>query len=106
MLNLREKTMIMDNAAYIYDLMTGTINRNELPSPVNAIIPEDPFFEKTMDEIYETRFHLSEKLGMKPDECNELQIIMDEYSDLCRYLSKKMFTYGMMLGSKGILPLT
>ena len=98
--------MIMDNAAYIYDLMTGTINRNELPSPVNAIIPEDPFFEKTMDEIYEARFHLSEELEIEPDKCIELQIIMDGYSDLCRYLSKKMFTYGMMLGSKGILPLT
>lgn len=69
--------------------MTGTINRNELPSPVNTILPEDPFFEKTMDEIYETRFHLSEELGIEPDKCSELQIIMDGYSDLCRYLSKK-----------------
>lgn len=90
----------MDNAAYIYDLITGTINRSELPSPVNAIIPEDPFFEKTMDEIYEARLQLSEKLGVEPDECRELQIIMDRYSELCRYLSKKMFTYGAKLSKK------
>lgn len=87
-------------ADYIYDLMTGVINCPESQDSTIGIIPEDPFFEKTMDEIYEARFHLSEKLGIEPDECSELQIIMDGYSDLCRYLSKKMFTYGIKLSKK------
>ena len=52
MSNRRRKTIIMNIADYIYDLMTGVINRQELEDSESDIIPEDPFFEKTMDEIY------------------------------------------------------
>ena len=90
----------MNIADYIYDLMTGVINRQKLEDPESDIIPEDPFFEKNMDEIYEARLQLSKKLGVEPDECRELQIIMDRYSELCRYLSKRMFTYGTKLSKK------
>lgn len=100
MSNRRRKTIIMNIADYIYDLMTGVINRQELEDSESDIIPEDPFFEKTMDEIYEARLQLSEKLGVEPDECRELQIIVDRYSELCRYLSKKMFSYGARLSEK------
>lgn len=100
MSNRRRKTIIMNIADYIYDLMTGVINRQELEDSESDIIPEDPFFEKTMDEIYEAWLQLSEKLGVEPDECSELQIIVDRYSELCRYLSKKMFTYGAKLSKK------
>ena len=43
---------------------------------------------------------IQNKLGVEPDECRELQIIVDRYSELCRYLSKKMFTYGAKLSKK------
>ena len=90
----------MNITDYIYDLMTGVINRQEVEDSESDIIPEDPFFEKNMDEIYEARLQLSKKLGVEPDECRELQIIMDRYSELCRYLSKRMFTYGAKLSKK------
>ena len=81
------------DADFIYDLMTGEINRGVEGNPLEDIIPEDKFFESTIEEIYEARLRICDKMG-DLDKNSDLQIITDGYSDLCRYLCKKMFAYG------------
>lgn len=82
------------DADFIYDLMTREINRGVEGNPLEDIIPEDEFFEATIEEIYEARLRLCDKMGLDLDKNSDLQIITDGYSDLCRYLCKKMFAYG------------
>lgn len=85
------------DADFIYDLMTGEINRGVEGNPLEDIIPEDKFFEVTMEEIYEARIWICDKMGLDLDENADLHIITDNYSALCRYLCKKMFSYGANL---------
>ena len=51
------------DADFIYDLLTGEINRGVEGNPLEDIIPEDKFFESTIEEIYETRLRICDKMG-------------------------------------------
>lgn len=91
----------------IFELMNGFALEEECP-PEEALIVKNEFTDgshcqKCLERAYDAADRLRERLGAPEDE--DVRDVIDGMEDLIRYLSLKMFDYGVIFSRDNRLTL-
>lgn len=88
----------------IYDFMNGSLNLEENQLVEGKYIKnefaEGLFCNKKYEEVFYANRRLCERLGVEED-C-DVEIIINNLLDIGKYLSMKMYDYGMFFSSPSI----
>lgn len=80
----------------IYDMLNGFIDCDRLSLPVDfsteQILDSEKSFEHLLDQIYESKMHLYDKLDDEDDK--DVELIVNRIEELCRVVSYKMYELG------------
>lgn len=86
----------------IYDLMNGVLVLDQLEESEKLEVKDeflpDSYCSKLYEEVYQAKVALCKRLNVQED--NEIETIISNLMDIGKYLSMKMFDYGMEEGWK------
>ena len=90
----------------IYNLMIGAFDLEHYPIEESQYVSneyeEEKFCYKAYQEIYNANCHICERLGVDIDEDNDVELIINNLLDIGKYLSMKMYDYGVFFSSPSI----
>lgn len=90
----------------IYNLMIGTFDLEHYPIEESQYVSneyeEEKFCYKAYQEIYNANCRICERLGVDIDEDNDVELIINNLLDIGKYLSMKMYDYGVFFSSPSI----
>ena len=90
----------------IYNLMIGAFDLEHYPikeSQYGVNEYEDgEFCSKAYEEVYNANCRICERLGVDIDEDKDVELIINNLLDIGKYLSMKMYDYGVFFSSPSI----
>lgn len=90
----------------IYNLMIGAFDLENYPIKESQYVAneyeEGEFCSKAYEEVYNANCRICERLGVDIDEDKDVELIINNLLDIGKYLSMKMYDYGIFFSSPSI----
>lgn len=90
----------------IYNLMIGAFDLEHYPIEESEYVAneyeEGEFCRKAYEEVYNANCRICERLGVDIDEDKDVELIINNLLDIGKYLSMKMYDYGVFFSSPSI----
>ena len=101
--------MIKDSEEFkqmIYNLMIGAFDLEHYPIEESQYVTNEyedgEFCSKAYEEVYNANCRICGRLGVDIDEDTDVELIINNLLDIGKYLSMKMYDYGVFFSSPSI----
>lgn len=88
----------------VYDLMVGAYDLEHYPVAESQYVANEfeqgKLIDKAYEEVFNANCRICERLGVEED--NDVELIINSLLDICKYLSIKMFDYGIFFSTPSI----